>query len=354
VSPVEPSTPVSATRADPQDMMKTIGKYKIQSKIGEGGMGVVYKALHPTLDIVVAIKTISAHLDAEPEIRARLKQEARSAAKLSHKNFVTVFDFDEHDGRAFLVMEYLEGQDLKQIITARRIVSLEQKVRYMVEVCQGLGQAHKIGIIHRDIKPSNIFITNAGEVKILDLGLARVVSSELTRSGVRMGTPSYMSPEQVQGLHLDLRSDIFSAGVVFYELLSYSKAFTGNSDYAITFKIVQHEPDPIEKIDPTIPPEFSAVLSRAMAKDPAQRYQDMNEFARSLERASQTLGEREDAVSSLYQQIRALDDEEEEEKVLGLLNQLLEMAPRHMAAVERKREIEARRSGGGSGDLESR
>jgi len=327
--------------------MKTIGKYKIQSKIGEGGMGVVYKAMHPTLDIVVAIKTISAHLSTEPEIRARLKQEARSAARLSHKNFVTVFDFDEHEGRAFLVMEYLEGKDLKEIITARRIIGLDQKIRYMREVCEGLAQAHKLGIIHRDIKPSNLFITDAGELKILDLGLARVVSSDLTRSGVRMGTPAYMSPEQVQGLHLDHRSDIFSAGVVFYELLSYSKAFTGNSDYAITFKIVQNDPEPIEKIDPTIPPEFSSVLAKAMAKDPAQRYQDMDEFARSLAGASNMLGEREDKVSSLYQEIRALDDEEEEDKALELLNRLLDMAPRHVAALERKREIEARREESG-------
>jgi serine/threonine-protein kinase len=310
-------------------------------------MGIVYKALHPTLDIVVAIKTISAHLDSEPEIRARLKQEARSAARLSHKNFVTVFDFDEHEGRAFLVMEYLEGKDLKEIITARKIIGLDQKIRFMREVCEGLEQAHQIGIIHRDIKPSNIFITDKDEVKILDLGLARVVASELTRSGVRMGTPAYMSPEQVQGLHLDHRSDIFSAGVVFYELLSYSKAFTGNSDYAITFKIVQNDPEPIEKIDPTIPSEFSAVLAKAIAKDPAERYQSMEEFAQSLTDSSQTLGERENRVTDLYQEIRALDDEKEEARVLELLNRLLEMAPRHMAALERKREIDERREARG-------
>jgi serine/threonine-protein kinase len=309
------------------------------AKIGEGGMGVVYKAIHPTLGIPVAVKTISPNYLAAPEVRTRLKQEARAAAGLSHENIISVYDYDEWEGCPFIVLEFLQGEDLKAIITARKPMGIGEKFRIMISLCAGLSHAHGLGIIHRDIKPGNIFITQTGRVKILDFGLARPGSSDLTRTGMKMGTPAYMSPEQIQGKRPDYRTDIFSAGVVFYELLTYSKAFTGDSDYAISFKIVQQDPEPIEQIDPTIPGECSQILSRALAKDPALRYQSTAEFGRDLEGALKAIQEREQEVHRLYMEVRRLDETVEPARVLELLDRILTLAPRHVAALVMKQEI---------------
>jgi serine/threonine-protein kinase len=275
-------------------------------------MGVVYKALHPALDKIVAVKTISAHLDAQPELRSRFLLEARAAAQLSHKNIITIYDYDEHKGRAYLVLEFLDGKDLKAEIFNRKPMSLEQKLRIMIEVCEGLAHAHKSGVIHRDVKPGNIFITRSGEVKIVDFGLARIVSSELTKSHHSMGTPAYMSPEQVKSQRVDHRSDIFSVGVVFYELLTYRKPFYGESDVAITYQILQSDPEAIENLDPRIPKELVAIVLKALAKQPEQRFQQMEELLRELEQFRNSLEERKrvlhqeaaDAVARLERLIR--------------------------------------------------
>jgi serine/threonine protein kinase len=269
--------------------VESIGKYQILSKIGQGGMGVVYKAKDPRIDRVVAVKTISARLDTDPELRERFRLEARSAAQINHKNVITIYDYDEADGVAYLVMEFLDGEDLKTKIGRRHSMPFEQKLHVMREVCEGLSHAHKMGVVHRDIKPGNIFVTATNAVKILDFGLARLVSSDLTRSGTAVGTPSYMSPEQLRGERVDQRSDIFSAGVVFYELLTSSNPFYGDSDFAISLKIVQEDPAPITALDSNVPQPVAAVVHRALQKDPSRRYQTLDELLDDLDRACAAL-----------------------------------------------------------------
>ncbi len=272
--------------------MEKIGKYKILEMIGKGGMGAVYKALDPRIGRVVAVKTLSAHRDAEPEVRHRFLQEARSAGALSHKNIITIFEMDEDEGQSYIAMEYLEGEDLKVIIARRAPLSLEQKLHFLIEVCEGLSHAHAMGVTHRDIKPGNIFLTRTGQIKILDFGLARVSSSELTQTQTSMGTPSYMSPEQVRGEKLDHRSDIFSFGVVAYELLTYTRAFQAESDIGVIFKITYSEPEPIDKVDPNLPVEISTVIAGTMEKDREKRYQHAEDLLRELEAAQGLLEER--------------------------------------------------------------
>ncbi len=262
--------------------MEKIGKYRILEKVGQGGMGVVYKALDPLIERVVAVKTVSSNLDADPELRARFFREGRSAGQLSHKNIVTIFDLGEENGTAYLAMEFLEGEDLRAKISRSEPLSLQEKIRVMIEVCEGLAHAHERNVIHRDIKPANIFVTKAGQTKILDFGLARTQASDLTTSGHALGTPNYMSPEQVRGEKVDHRTDIFSVGVLFYELLIYRKAFQGDSFASTIFKILQDDPEPIEHFDTTIPCELSAIVFKALAKDREERYQSLRELLGDL------------------------------------------------------------------------
>jgi serine/threonine protein kinase len=269
-----------------------IGRYQLLKKVGQGAMGVVYKAMDPSIERVVAVKTMSADLDTDPELRARFFREARSAGQLSHKNIVTIYDLGEEAGKAYMAMEFLDGEDVKQMITRGARVSIESRLEYMIEVLEGLSHAHQKGIFHRDIKPGNLYITKSGQVKILDFGLARMASSDVTKTGLLMGTPNYMSPEQINGAIIDQRSDIFSAGATFYEMLTGRKPFFSSSLQSTFFKILQQDPEPLEKVDPTIPPEFSPVLLKAMAKDPAARYQSAEEMAEVLERFPKMLEQR--------------------------------------------------------------
>jgi serine/threonine protein kinase len=266
-----------------------VGKYLILGKLGQGGMGVVYRALDPLLERVVALKTISAHLDSQPELRARFFREGRSAAHLSHRNIITVYDIGEDNGVAYLAMECLEGQDLKATIAKRSHFSLQKKLAIVMDVCQGLAHAHSRQVIHRDIKPANIFLTNSGEVKILDFGLARMVAADITHTGAPLGTPNYMSPEQVRGERADHRSDIFSVGAVLYELLALRRAFDEDSVPATIMKILLTDPESVAKFDPSIDPALSAAVMRALAKDPDARYQSVDDLLNDLRQSASSL-----------------------------------------------------------------
>jgi serine/threonine-protein kinase len=205
----------------------TIGRYRILEKVGQGGMGVVYRAQDTLLERVVALKVISTSIEDNPELRERFFREARAAGQLSHRNVITIHDLGEHDGQPYLAMEFLTGEDLQHRLARQEPMSLRRKLEIASEICDGLCYAHRRGLIHRDVKPANIFITDEGVVKLLDFGLARMVASELTRSNMMMGTLNYMAPEQVRGERTDHRADIFSFGVVLYEMLSGRKAFRG-------------------------------------------------------------------------------------------------------------------------------
>jgi serine/threonine protein kinase/tetratricopeptide (TPR) repeat protein len=261
--------------------MNSIGRYQLVEKLGQGGMGVVYRAFDTLLQRVVAIKVIS-RTEPGAEQRERFFREARAAGQLSHRNIITIHDLGEHEDQPYLAMEFLEGEDLQHRLARPDRMSLARKVELIIEVCEGLAYAHARGIVHRDIKPANIFITDSGTAKILDFGLARLVTSELTNSNMMMGTINYMAPEQVRGERADHRADIFSVGVVFYELLCGRKAFEGESFAATLYKILQEVPEPLPNIDPGVPPELVGIVDRALAKPRDERYQHMTEMLQDL------------------------------------------------------------------------
>jgi serine/threonine protein kinase/tetratricopeptide (TPR) repeat protein len=285
---------------------ETIGKYKIVSKIGAGAMGEVYRALDPLIGREVAIKILSPALDGAPDSRRRFLREARSAGQLSHKNIITIYDLVEDGDLTYLIMELLEGEDLQAWIARRPDLPLEHTLETMIEVCEGLAHAHHKGIIHRDIKPANIFITRFDQVKILDFGLAHAGVSDITQTGYVMGTPNYMSPEQARGEKADERSDLFSLGAVFYELLTYAKPFAAPSLPATIFKILQAEPKPIDDIDARLPRELGAIVAKALAKDPAARFQRVGDLRRDLEAVRRTI---ETAKERLIEETRGLSEQ---------------------------------------------
>jgi serine/threonine protein kinase len=262
--------------------MQSIGRYQVVEKLGQGGMGVVYCARDTLLDRIVAVKVISAPIDQNSELRERFFREARAAGKLSHKNIITIHDLGEHEGQPYLAMEYLEGQDLLARMAAPQRISLRRKVEIATEICEGLDFAHQHGVVHRDIKPANIYITDGGTVKILDFGLARLVTSELTRSNMMMGTINYMAPEQIRGERVDHRADVFSTAVVLYELLSGRRAFEAESFAATLYKILEEVPEPLQQIDASLPPELIRIVERGLAKARDERYQHMSEMVLDL------------------------------------------------------------------------
>ena len=263
-------------------LMERIGRYELRDKLGQGGMGVVYRAFDTLLQRIVAVKVISGTIDGNPDLRERFFREARAAGQLSHRNIITIHDLGEDEGVPYLAMEYLEGEDLQRRMAGHDRMSLSHKLDLAIEVCEGLEFAHTHAVVHRDIKPANIFITDNGTVKLLDFGLARLVTSELTHSNMMMGTLNYMAPEQVRGERADHRSDIFATGVVLYELLSGRKAFQGDSFAATLYKILQEVPEPLDRIDSTLPWQMVAIVERALAKPRDERYQQMSEMLRDL------------------------------------------------------------------------
>jgi tetratricopeptide (TPR) repeat protein len=245
-------------------------------------MGSVYKAHDPLLDRPVAIKVMTEGADVGSEARERFLREAQSAARLNHPNIITIYELGQDQGQIFIVMELLEGQPLSRVIAASPPWPLHRKLTLMLQICEGLAFAHQRGVIHRDIKPGNIFVLGNGQVKILDFGIARLASSDLTRTGLLMGTPNYMSPEQARGQRTDARSDIFSVGVVFYELLSGRKPFSGEDYFQTMEKVRSEDPAPLLEVIPALPPPLAYAVMRMLAKDPAVRYQSLDDLRANL------------------------------------------------------------------------
>src|SRR4029077_1389763 len=208
-------------------------------------MGVVFKARDPQIGRLVALKTITAGLADSEELLARFYREARAAGGLQHPNVGTVYEMGDAEGAPFIAMEYLEGESLEELIERRAKLSLAQRLSYIVQTCRALDYAHRRGIVHRDIKPGNIMVTIEGAVKVVDFGIARLVDTSKTQTGTLLGTLGYMSPQQLRGKHADERSDIWSVGVVLYELLAYQRPFSGENHAALLLSIVQDEPKPI-------------------------------------------------------------------------------------------------------------
>jgi len=270
-------------------MLEKIGKYKISRKIGRGAMGEVFEAHDPVLNRKVAIKTISGDMGGDASLRKRFEREAQSAAQLSHPNIITVYDFGQEGELLYMAMELLEGKDLKHAVAKGTIRSLDQKIRILEQICDGMEVAHSQGIIHRDLKPANIHLQPDGQVKIMDFGLARLSGSEMTRTGMVMGTPNYMAPEQVRGERADSRSDIFALGCVFYEVLAGRKPFDADSMHAVLFKVMQEAPIPLRELARDAPVVLIQVIERALAKDPTLRFQNAGELRLALRAASEAV-----------------------------------------------------------------
>jgi len=274
-----------------------IGRYRILGELGRGAMGIVYRAQDPALDRVVALKTIIMSEDAggRSEYHKRFFQEAKAAGKLTHPHIVTTYDFGEEDGIAYLAMELLEGTELRKRMLEGDVDPAEA-LDIARQVADGLGFAHERGVVHRDIKPSNIMLLPRGQVKIMDFGIARVrVSDHKTSTGVVLGTPRYMSPEQVAGSDVDHRSDIFSLGIVLYEMLTRASLFAGADTPQILHNVVHVEHIPPSRLNREVPSMLDFIIARALKKDPAVRYQDVYELAADLRSCLAELGGRKHA-----------------------------------------------------------
>jgi serine/threonine protein kinase/Tfp pilus assembly protein PilF len=258
------------------------GRYKILGKLGEGGMGVVYKAEDTRLKRTVALKFLPPELTRESEAKERFIREAQAAAALSHPHICTIYEVHEEDGKSFISMEYVEGESIRESIK-KRALDPAMALGIAMQVAQGLEEAHKKGIIHRDIKTANIMVTSSGQAKVMDFGLAKVFGASLiTKEAKTMGTVAYMSPEQAQGQSLDQRTDIWSLGIVLYEMLTGKLPFKGEYDQSMVHSILNHDPEPLRKIQPNLPKELENVVLTALAKNPAARYQSMKEMLEDL------------------------------------------------------------------------
>jgi serine/threonine protein kinase/Tfp pilus assembly protein PilF len=269
---------------------QTVSHYKILEKLGEGGMGIVYKAEDTKLKRTVALKFLPQELTSDPESKKRFLHEAQAAAAIEHQNICNIHEIDEAEGKIFIVMNCVEGQDLKEKIDAGPL-TIDEVLKIAIQAVEGLQEAHEKGTVHRDIKSANIMINEKGQVKILDFGLAKLRGqTRLTKQGIRLGTAAYMSPEQSQGEDIDHRSDIWSFGVVLYEMISGQLPFKGEYEQAVVYSIMNEDPEPLTALRPGVPPELERIVAKALTKDPQERYQSIKDMLIDLKRFRRDTG----------------------------------------------------------------
>lgn len=262
-----------------------IGKYEIRRELGKGAMGTVYEGFDPVIERPVAIKTILADYLANIETDAavaRFKREAQAGGRLHHPGIVGVYEFGQDETMAFIVMEYVQGQELRKLMRSRGRFELIDVFEVMKQLLAALDYSHKNGVVHRDIKPGNLMVLKGMKIKVMDFGVARIQSSSLTQLGSVVGTPTHIAPEQLLGLHADGRSDLWAAGVILYELLSGRGPFAAETPVAVMHKVMHVDPPPPSSITASLPAAFDAVVARALAKKPDERFQTARDFAASL------------------------------------------------------------------------
>lgn len=267
-------------------MNKKLGKYNVLGEIGRGGMAVVYRARQESLDRIVAIKELDlSRATQDPKAMERFQQEAKASASLVHPSIITVHDFWEKSRKAYIAMEFVEGLELKEALGILGPLGPVTTARIAISLCNALSYAHERGVIHRDIKPGNVMLSAQGSVKLADFGIALVSgSADLTTTGQIIGTPSYMSPEQIRGEPLGPAAEVFSLGAVLYEMVTGAKPFTGPSDVAVTHAIIHKRPVRIRKLSPRTPRRLVRVIMKCLKKKPGRRYATMDELAEALEK----------------------------------------------------------------------
>ncbi len=294
---------------------RTLGDYQVLRRLGRGGMGEVYLAEQRSLKRKVALKILRGDLAANPTAVKRFKYEAEAVAKATHANIVQVYACDEVDGVTYMALEYVEGRTLKEFFIKKGPPELSLAISFMRQIAAALQRASELGIIHRDIKPENILLTRKGEVKVADFGLSRVLDGDqpavhLTQSGMTLGTPLYMAPEQVEGKAVDPRTDIYSFGVTCYYMMAGTPPFTGNTAFEVALAHIRSEAEPLQKIRPDLPEAFCAVIHKMMAKDPADRYQTCRELLKELNKVREGITSPSAAVKGGDQivELQSLDD----------------------------------------------
>jgi TonB family protein len=263
--------------------LNRIGKYEILRELGRGAMGTVYQARDPFIGRLVALKTITASVAGDPDHLQRFQREAQAAGSLQHPNIVTIYEMGTEDAVPFLVMEYLDGEGLDRLIARRAPIPFLEKLSYLVQLCRALHQAHESGVVHRDVKPANVVVKKDGTIKVVDFGIARLVDTTRTQTGVILGTVAYMSPQQLHGQRADERSDIWATGVLAYELLTSRKPFSGENHGAMILEILTRIPEPLPNLAPDCPSDVQEVVARAMHKEDTLRYQSMSAMLADLE-----------------------------------------------------------------------
>ena len=271
------------------ERLTQIGKYVVECVIGEGAMGVVYRATDPLINRRVAIKVMADSLAQDPALRERFLREAQAAGSLQHPNLVTIYDFGEIDDHLYIAMEYIEGDDLADLLRKRVPIPIDQALDLAIGLLHGLAYAHKRGIVHRDIKPANIRVDSDGHARLMDFGVAHLSTSEMTSTGVMLGTPSYMAPEQITGSPVFPETDVFSVGAVLYELLAGKKPFHGDTLQALMYQILMRVPDSLDTIVPNLPSGLNLVVMRALEKDRDRRYHSALAMANDLAMIRDTL-----------------------------------------------------------------
>jgi eukaryotic-like serine/threonine-protein kinase len=303
--------------------LRKLGKYEVLGELGHGAMGVVYRARDPIINRLVALKTITTGVADDPALLERFYREAQSAGGLQHPNIVTIYDMGEAGNLPYIAMELVEGENLEQVIAQRSALPLTLKLVYAMQACRAFDYAHKRGIVHRDIKPGNVMVGKDGTVKVVDFGIARVLETSKTQTGMLIGTFAYMSPEQYHGEHADERSDIWSFGVLLYELLSYQRPFTGPTPASLMHCICNEQPSPLRKFVPECPPELEVIVSKILQKSPSERYQSMEDVLLELDPICKTL--QSQFVADLVGQGRLLIEQEQFAQARELLRQALQV-----------------------------
>ena len=323
-----------------QNVVTKIGKYDVVEVLGKGGMGVVYKAMDNLIERLVAIKMMTGGFAENPDLLKRFYREAKSTGMLQHPNIVIVYDLGDHEGNPYLVMEYLEGEPLDKLIAARREISVVEKLSYIIQCCNGLGYAHQRGIVHRDIKPANLMVLRDGGCKIVDFGIARLGNNTMTRTGQVVGTISYMSPEQINAQVVDGRTDIFSAGVMLYELLTGTLPFEGKDTASTLLKIIHEPPPPLKNFLQNYPPDLEEVIKRALAKDREDRYATAEDFSFDLSRVQEQL--KRQMVSEYVDRARTSIAKADLTKAKEILQIVLKVDTQHAVAKELMQEVQQR------------